>query len=435
MSQVKRLFWFRRDLRLADNHGLYQALKQGDGVQAIFIFDKNILEKLDNKEDRRVSLIHSFLQDISSQLSEIGASLKVYHGYPSSLFKEEIIRDFPNIEGVYCNEDYEPYALERDAAVADFCKTKGISFKAFKDQVIFHKNEVLKADLSPYTVFTPYANKWKAALEDNPVLNYPSETLLKNFVSSNYNLPSIEDIGFVPTSFQVPKKKVEQSLLDNYAELRDRPDKKGTSKMSPHLRFGSVSVRQLALQAINNSAAVYLNELIWRDFYHMILWHFPHVVKGPFKKKYENIPWRNNEQEFELWCEGKTGIPIVDAGMRELLQTGLMHNRVRMIVASFLTKNLLIDWRWGEAFFAEHLLDFDLAANNGGWQWAASSGCDAAPYFRIFNPESQAKKFDPKGEYIRKWVPEFESLNYPAPMVDLKNSRKRAIEVFKTALS
>ncbi len=434
-DEIKSLFWFRRDLRINDNAGLYHALKSQDSVQCIFIFDEHILSKLENKADKRISFIYQSLLNLQDELAKYNSSLKVYYGSPEDLFTNIISKDFPNIEAVFCNHDYEPYAKSRDKHVEQILRDKGVVFNSYKDQVIFEKDEVVKADGSPYTVFTPYSKKWKAQCTDFHLKSYPTLKYTQRFAKSSFEVLPIEHIGFekveVNTAFSLPT----HGFLKDYEELRDFPSKKGTSRLSVHLRFGTLSIRQLAKKANEAADDSYLNELIWRDFYQMILWHFPHVVNSAFKAKYNFIPWRNNESEFEKWCSGNTGIPIVDAGMRELNETGFMHNRVRMIVASFLTKNLLIDWRWGEAYFAEKLLDFDLAANNGGWQWAASTGCDAAPYFRVFNPESQAKKFDPNGIYIRNWVPELNELNYPQPMVDLKESRKRAIEVYKQSLA
>ncbi len=422
------LFWFRRDLRLQDNAGLYHALKENENVLPIFIFDTEILQKLEDKTDLRVAFIHQSLTAMQEQLSASGSSLLVFHGNPVELF--QTIKP----KAVYTNHDYEPYAQKRDTKVKEILEGKGIAFRTFKDQVIFEKSEVVKDDGLPYTVFTPYSRKWKAALTEAAYQSFPSEKLFHHFKSlSPLPLPSLADIGFTETTFSFPERMVKQSIIEKYDQLRNFPAIAGTTKLSVHLRFGTVSIRKLVQIALKKNET-WLNELIWRDFYHMILWHFPQVETKAFKPAYDKIEWRNNEKEFAAWCHGQTGYPIVDAGMRELNQTGFMHNRVRMIVASFLTKHLLIDWRWGEAYFAKKLLDFDLAANNGGWQWAASSGCDAAPYFRVFNPQLQTEKFDPDFKYIKHWVPEWGTSAYPKPIVDHKVARDRVLKVYKEAL-
>lgn len=427
------LFWFRRDLRLVDNAGLYHALKRGIPILPIFIFDKNILDKLENKEDRRVEFIHNAIINLNKQLVELGSSIKVFYSTPELVFTE-LMNEY-DIDCVYTNHDYEPSAIERDNSIKTILEQKNIAFKTYKDQCIFEKDEVTKDDGKPYTIFTPYSKKWKQKLTDFYVKSYPTETYFKNFYQTrSFSIPSLTDIGFKKTDLIVPSNKPDTTIIKQYKEQRDFPAINGTSRLSVHLRFGTVSIRSLAKQALSLNET-WLNELIWRDFYMMILHHFPHVIKGAFKPQYDRIIWRNNEQEFKAWCEGKTGFPIVDAGMRELNATGFMHNRVRMIVASFLIKDLLIDWRWGEAYFAEKLLDFDLSANNGGWQWAASSGCDAAPYFRIFNPTEQTKKFDPKFEYIKKWVPEFNTSEYITPIVDHAMARLRTLKTYKDALT
>lgn len=427
------IFWFRRDLRLEDNAGLYRALKSGAPVLPIFIFDINILDKLENKEDQRVDFIHQTIVSLNSQLKELGSSLKVFYSTPERAFKE--LSSEYTIASVYANHDYEPEAIERDNKIKSFLLKEQIAFKTYKDQCVFEKEEVAKDDGKPYTVFTPYSKKWKQKLNDFYIKAYPTEKYLKNFYQTKpFDIPSLEAIGFKKTALSMPSINVDLEIIRHYKEQRDFPALKGTSRLSVHLRFGTVSVRSLVKIALKHSEA-WLNELIWRDFYMMILYHFPHVVTGAFKPQYNRVIWRNNEQEFKAWREGKTGYPIVDAGMRELNDTGFMHNRVRMIVASFLIKDLLIDWRWGEAYFAEKLLDYDLSANNGGWQWAASSGCDAAPYFRIFNPTEQAKKFDPNYEYIKKWVPEFNTADYIKPIVDHVPARSRALRVYKEALT
>ena len=426
------IFWFRRDLRLRDNAALYHALKDGSPVVPVFIFDRNILDELEDKNDRRVEFIHLALQDIQQQLLKIDSSLDIRYGNPLVIYKE-LLKGY-NIKKVFTNHDYEPYAKQRDSEILQLLNEHGVSFHTYKDQVIFEKDEVLKDDGKPYTIFTPYSRKWKAALKEYHLKAYPVKKYLANFFKQpGKKIISLEEMGFAPAGLPFPGKEWKGQVIRHYKEQRDIPSVQGTSRLSVHLRFGTISIRELADEAgaLNET---FLNELIWRDFYHMILWHFPRVVGHAFKPEYDKIRWRNNEKEFDAWCNGITGYPIVDAGMRELNQTGFMHNRVRMIVASFLTKHLLIDWRWGEAYFAKKLLDFDLAANNGGWQWAAGSGCDAAPYFRVFNPYLQTKKFDPELKYVRKWVPEFEELIYPQPIVAHEVARKRCLETYAAAL-
>lgn len=436
MSALKEevcIFWFRRDLRLEDNTGLYHVLKENRNVLPVFIFDPGILEKLENKTDRRVEFILLALKKLHDQLSALGSSLLVLHTTPLKAF-QQLITEFP-VKNVYINHDYEPYAIARDQSVQKFLEKNKIGFQTFKDQVIFERSEVTKDDGLPYTIFTPYMRKWKSRLNASHTSSYPTEKYLRNFLKIKpFPFPSLTDIGFQATGTRFSAPSISEDVISRYKERRDFPSEDGTSRLSVHLRFGTISIRKLVTKAQQLNEQ-WLNELIWREFYMMILFHFPHVSTGPFKKQYDKIPWRNNEAEFEAWCKGETGYPIVDAGMRELNSTGFMHNRVRMIVASFLVKHLLIDWRWGEAYFAERLLDFDLSANNGGWQWAASSGCDAAPYFRIFNPYEQTKRFDQEFEYIRKWVPEFEELAYPQPIVEHTFARRRVLEVFKKHLS
>lgn len=432
MKSAVNIFWFRRDLRLHDNAGLYHALRSGKPVVPVFIFDTNILGELEDKADRRVEFIHLALQEIQQELIKYGSTLDVKYGEPLAIYKE--LASEYTIEAVYTNHDYEPYATKRDAAIEQLLTLKGISFNMFKDQVILEKGEVLKDDGKPYTVFTPYSRRWKTTLTPFHLTSYSTEKYISNFFKqATRQIISLEKMGFKASGISFPPKSWKSEIIKRYKEQRDIPSIEGTSRLSVHLRFGTISIRELArgAGALNES---FLNELIWRDFYHMILWHFPRVVGHAFKPEYDRIKWRNNETEFAAWCEGRTGYPIVDAGMRELNATGFMHNRVRMIVASFLTKHLLIDWRWGEAYFAKKLLDFDLAANNGGWQWAAGSGCDAAPYFRVFNPYLQTQKFDPDLKYIRKWVPEFEELTYPRPIVEHEVARKRCLETYAVAL-
>ena len=425
------IFWFRRDLRLFDNAGLYHALKGSNPVLPIFILDRNILDDLGDKKDRRVDLILQMLNEIQAELTKMGSTLQVMYGTPHECFAR-LLEQYV-VTDVYTSHDYEPYAKQRDEEVQKLLAVKGARFHTFKDHVIFEKSEVIKDNGAPYTVYTPYSRKWKERLSDFLMRSYPNEKYYHNFYKRTaVPLPTLADIGFEETDLQTPDRTLNESIAASYNTTRDFPAINGTTRLSVHLRFGTISIRQLARDASALNATL-LNELIWREFYMMILWHFPQVVGNSFKPEYDKIQWRNNEQEFERWCTGNTGIPIVDAGMRELNSTGFMHNRVRMIVASFLTKNLLIDWRWGEAYFAEKLLDFDLSANNGNWQWAAGCGCDAAPYFRIFSPQLQTEKFDPKLEYVRKWVPEFEQLNY-RPMIDIKTSRERCLAEYKRAL-
>jgi len=432
MKPTITIFWFRRDLRLRDNAGLYHALKDGNPVLPLFIFDRNILDELEDKADRRVEFIHLALQEMQQQLVKMNSTLDVRYGTPLDVYRE-LLNEY-NIEKVFTNHDYEPYAKERDAAIEKLLKEHGATFHHFKDQVILEKDEVLKDDGKPYTVFTPYSRKWKAVLTDFHLKSYPTKKYFAKFYKQpEQKIISLEAMGFKPAGLSFPEKEWTGQVIRHYKEQRDIPSIKGTSRLSVHLRFGTISIRELADEAgaLNET---FLNELIWRDFYHMILWHFPKVVGHAFKPEYDAIRWRNNQKEFEAWCNGQTGYPIVDAGMRELNTTGFMHNRVRMIVASFLTKHLLIDWRWGEAYFAKKLLDFDLAANNGGWQWAAGSGCDAAPYFRVFNPYLQTQKFDPDLKYIRQWVPELEEFSYPKPIVVHEEARKRCLETYAAAL-
>jgi deoxyribodipyrimidine photo-lyase len=431
--QRVNIFWFRRDLRLKDNAALYHALKSANPVIPIFIFDRNILDKLEDKADRRVEFIHAALLEIQEQLLQLGTSLYVYYGTPAQVYAQLVQRYA--IDAVFTNHDYEPYALEREELIRTLLQQHSVALHTYKDQVIFEKNEVLKDDGKPYTVFTPYSKKWKAKLNDFYLKPYPTEKYYGNFFQCSAQLiPSLQAMGFKALDKPFPAKALKTELLKKYGQQRDYPAIDGTSKLGVHLRFGTISIRQLAAYARQHSE-VYLNELIWRDFYHNILWHFPQVGQGrAFKTEYDKIEWRKDNGEFERWCKGHTGYPIVDAGLRELNETGYMHNRVRMIVASFLSKHLLLDWRLGEAYFAAKLLDFDLAANNGGWQWAAGCGCDAAPYFRIFNPYLQTQKFDTELKYIKRWVPEYDQSGYPQPIVEHDMARKRCLEVYGAVL-
>lgn len=432
-SEKINIFWFRRDLRLDDNAGLCHALNSGKPVLPIFIFDTNILNKLTDKHDRRLSFIHKAILSIQEKLNRHATALSVYHDTPENAFR--LLLKQHDISNVFTNHDYEPYAIDRDEQIKKLLAEHSIGMQTCKDQVIFEKDEIIKDDGKPYTVFTPYSRKWKATLQVKHLEPFSCEELYGNFLQQPATaIPSLKQLGFLETTDPLPENNIHDETILNYANDRDFPGIKGTTRLGVHLRFGTISIRKLATVAQKLSGS-FLNELIWRDFYQMILWQFPHVGKGKsFKPAYDNIEWRNDNGEFERWCEGKTGYPIVDAGMRELKATGFMHNRVRMIVASFLCKHLLLDWRLGEAWFAEKLLDFDLASNNGGWQWASGSGCDAAPYFRIFNPYLQTKKFDPHFTYIKKWVPEFQEFNYPKPLVDHEFARKRCMEVYGKAL-
>lgn len=438
------IFWHRRDLRIEDNAGAYEALKDSQSVLPLFIFDKNILDKLEDKDDARLTFIHQELNRLKNQLEEMGSSMLVKYGFPEAVWTN-ILENY-SVKAVYTNHDYEPYATERDEKIHQLLKDNGIPFKTFKDHVIFEKQEITKKDGGPYTVFTPYSKRWKAKLssqmieEDGTSLSYffksfPNEKYFDHYIKCEpLQIPGLKEMGFKKSNLYFPPRKVKQGLIKTYDETRNFPALDGTSRLGIHFRFGTISIRKKARKAqkLNDT---FLNELIWRDFYAQILTNFPHVAEQSFRKKYDFIPWRNNEEEFKAWCAGRTGYPIVDAGMRQLNATGYMHNRVRMITASFLTKHLLIDWRWGEAYFARKLLDFDLASNNGGWQWASGSGTDAAPYFRVFNPYTQREKFDKNWQYIKEWVPEINTDAYPEPIVDHKEARQRCLNTYKDGLA
>ena len=419
--------WFRRDLRLEDNHALWQALRSGRPVLPIFIFDSVILDLLSEKEDRRVAFIFSTIQTINRRLHEqYQSGIRCLKGRPEELF-EKLLTEY-RIEMVCCNEEYEPYAIARDGKVEQLLARRGIPFRRFKDQVIFHKDEILTAAGNPYTVYTPYSRTWLARYRQGEQRFYPSEELLDNLLKGVPPKLTLEEIGFHDPGFLFPPADPGDGVIAGYQQTRDLPAlENGVTRMGVHLRFGTVSIRKLALRA-SLLSETYLKELIWREFFMQVLWHFPHVTERPFRKKYEAIHWENSEEDYIRWTQGATGYPMVDAGMRELNATGFMHNRVRMVTASFLTKHLLIDWRRGEAWFAAKLLDFDLAANNGNWQWVAGTGCDAAPYFRIFNPLEQQKRFDPQQLYIRRWIAELGTTGYPAPMIDHSFARQRALE-------
>lgn len=430
---------------MEDNHGFYRLLKDELPVLPLFIFDKNILEELEDRDDARLNFIHRTISQMNEDLTKIGSAISVRYGRPVEVWKD-LLSEY-DIRKVAANRDYEPYAVKRDASVGKILKSAGVEFSTYKDHVVAEVGEVLKKDGKPYTVFTPYKKTWLGVVSEG--LNngeelrdsiyfrkYPSESYLDNLLKcpEQSDIISLKEMGFSESKLEIPPKSVPVGIIKKYSEKRDYPAAEGTSRLGIHFRFGTISIRQKAAFA-QTLSKTYLNELIWRDFYAQILAHFPYVADGPFKKDYTEIEWRNNEAEFKAWREGKTGYPLVDAGMRELCQTGYMHNRVRMVTASFLSKHLLIDWRWGEAWFARKLLDFDLASNNGGWQWAAGCGTDAAPYFRIFNPELQLKKFDKNLLYVKKFVPEYGTSKYPNPIVDHKAARKRCLEVYKKALN
>lgn len=429
------VFWFRRDLRTTDNHGLFRALSESQEVLPVFIFDKDILDQLEKPNDKRVPFLWDTVLALKTQLQSLGSDLKIFYGSSHDVWKELAQQKKFNFAKVYCNEDYEPKAIARDQKIADTLKQAGIQFLAFKDQVHFAKTEILNLSGKPYTVFTPYKNKWKELYQPKMAAKFKSLEeirplkVLKNLdkLLESFQVSSLEQMGFVRSAQLIyPKIALNREALSSYDKTRDFPALDTTSRMGLHLRFGTVSVRELVAKAFQVND-VWLSELIWREFFMQIMYNFPHVDKTSFKPIYDQIAWRDSAEDFTKWCEGKTGYPLVDAGMRELNSTGHMHNRVRMVTASFLTKHLLIHWRKGERYFASQLLDFDLSANNGNWQWAAGSGCDAAPYFRVFNPQTQFEKFDPKGEYVKKYVPEYLTSAYPQPMIEHKAARDRAL--------
>ena len=434
MMKEVSIFWFRRDLRLEDNAGLWKALKSGHPVVPIFIFDRNILDKLEDKSDARVSFLHKRLTELQYQLKGMGSSLHVFYGTPEEAMNT--LSQTYTVKGVFLNRDYEPYARERDEFVFNYWSEHEVPVVGAKDHVIFEKNEVVKADGTPYLVFSPYGKAWRKKLTDYHAKAYPNAKYFENFLKQQpIAIPTLESMGFKATEVSLPSSNVDESIIKTYDATRNFPaNERGTTRLGMHLRFGSISVRSLLRKGLVGNDT-FVNELIWRDFFQMALYYFPDSREKAIKPKYDLIPWETNMEHFKAWCEGRTGYPIVDAGMRELNTTGYMHNRVRMIVASFLTKHLLIDWRLGERYFAEKLLDFDLASNIGGWQWASGSGLDAAPYFRVFNPTSQLEKFDKQLTYVKRWVPEYGTAQYPDPIVEHKWARERCLDRFKTALA
>lgn len=427
------IFWFRRDLRLEDNTALFFALKSDFPVLPIFIFDKTILNALNDKRDSRISFIHSALRQIKTELNHIGSDILIKHDTCEVVWKN-LLKEY-NIKTVYANEDYEPQARKRDELIKNILDKNKIEFKLYKDQCIFSKDEILKKDGTPYTVYTPYKNRWYETLAPKDIFSYSIKHLKKKFIKIEPSFfPELSDIGFLPCNIIIQVNTIKTNIIKEYEEKRNFPELNATSRLGVHLRFGTVSIRK-CVQVGYELNKTWLDELIWREFFMQILYHFPHVEDSSFKKQYSKIPWLNNEEDFQKWCEGKTGYPLVDAGMRELNETGFMHNRVRMVTASFLVKHLLIDWQWGQKYFAEKLLDYDLSANNGNWQWVAGTGCDAAPYFRIFNPEIQLKKFDKNLNYVKKWVPEYNTDEYPKKIIEHKLAYARALLTYKLALT
>lgn len=427
------VFWFRRDLRLDDNTGLSHALESGQPVLPVFIFDPSILAGLP-ENDARVTFIYDTLQILRAQLEKKHASsIAFFYGKPLEVF-DQILHAYP-VVAVYANHDYEPYARERDEAVHQWLQARSVAFYTYKDHVLFEKKEIVKDSGSPYIVYTPYMRKWKKIQNQTTLRTYSTLAKLDKMVKHLY-LPNLAlaDMGFVQSGTTIPAYRMNTELLQNYARDRDYPALTATSLLGPHLRFGTVSIRRIFQQALNTGDDSFSNELIWREFFSQILWHFPHTQNRSFKPRYDRIQWRNNEAEFERWRKGTTGYPLVDAGMRQLNATGTMHNRVRMISASFLCKHLLIDWRWGEAYFAKKLLDYEMASNVGNWQWIAGCGVDAAPYFRIFNPEAQIKKFDKSFNYIRTWVDDWRTPGYPAPMIEHTYARERCLKAYQQAI-
>ncbi len=431
-QQPAAAFWFRRDLRFHDNTGLFHAFESGLPLIPVFIFDRQILEKLENPKDPRVEFIHEALQNLQEKLVQLGSTLVVRHGMPLDVWKA-LTSEF-NLKAVYTNTDYEPDARRRDKIVKRFLADRGIAFHSYRDQVIFEKDEISKAGGGPYVMFTPYKNRWRDRLSEDRIRALDHTDWQQGFwKSAPRDIPGLTAIGFKTTGYQFPSSEIPENIIRNYDKTRDFPGMQGTTRLGIHLRFGTISIRELVRAAMQLNET-FLNELIWREFFMSILYHFPSVVDSSFREEYDRIPWLNKKEEFGKWCHGETGFPMVDAGMRELNSTGFMHNRVRMLTANFLTKLLLIDWRWGEAYFDRKLFDFELASNNGNWQWSAGSGCDAAPYFRIFNPDTQIKKFDPELKYIKRWIPEYGTPSYPQPIVNYRMARERALQVYGDAL-
>ena len=427
------IFWFRRDLRLHDNKALFHALQSEEKILPIFIFDIDILKKIP-KDDARISFIYSELKAMNTHLESFGTEIKMFHGNPKEVFRS-LMKNYTIVK-VFTNHDYEPYAIKRDLDIKKLVSSNKIDFQTYKDQVIFERNEITKKDGKPYVVYTPYSRKWLEKYETDKPENYPSEDLLDRlYKKTKSETLTLSDIGFIETNIPIKNYIFNSRIINEYEETRNFPALDNTSKLGPHLRFGTVSVRQMVSRADAHENKIFLKELIWREFFMQILWHFPETHKNSFKSKYDRIIWRNNEKEFKKWCEGNTGYPMVDAGMRQLNKTGFMHNRVRMLVGSFLCKHLLIDWRWGEAYFAEKLHDYEMSSNVGNWQWVAGTGVDASPYFRIFNPTSQIQKFDKELKYIQKWVPDFQEITYPSPMVEHKFARERCLKTYKDALA
>ena len=427
------VFWFRRDLRIDDNVGLYHALKSGNKVLPIFIFDSEILEKLPSKKDARLEMIHTALGKLSDAMMENKCNVGMYHGKPKAVF-EKLLEKY-SVKKVFTNHDYEPYAKNRDEEIKNLLKKKGVAFETFKDQVIYEKSEITKDDGTPYRVYTPYSKKWIIRMRADGIPNYESEYNLDNLAPIKQPQLELKDLGFEKTDRPYPKYVLNRAIIGNYEATRDYPALDQTSRTGCHLRFGTLSIRKMVSDAAMANNHTFLKELIWREFFMQILWHFPSTAKKSFKPKYERIEWLNNEDDFKKWCEGKTGYPLVDAGMRELNETGFMHNRVRMLTGSFLCKHLLIDWRWGEAYFAQKLLDYEQSSNVGNWQWVAGCGVDSSPYFRIFNPTQQIKKFDNKMRYIQKWVKEFQEPTYPKPIIEHKFARERCLKTYRAAVN
>ena len=427
------LFWFRRDLRLDDNVGLYHAIKNETKLLPIFIFDSDILNRLP-KEDARVCFLYQQIEELNQQLAESNNKIHVYYGKPLDIFRK--ILSANAVHAVYTNRDYEPYSTQRDAEIKALLSENDVTFSTFKDHVIFEQDEVVKSDGTPYRVYTPYSRVWLDKFDRQKHLkSHRIEDFEKLTTLADHNNPSLTDIGFTTSKITAPQYNTSDEIIDQYEARRNTPAVEGTSKVGVHLRFGTLSIRKAVAKALESTNQTFLKELIWREFFMQILWHFPHTENKSFKPQYDRIEWRNNPEEFKRWCDGETGYPFVDAGMRELNETGFMHNRVRMLVGSFLCKHLLIDWRLGEAYFAEKLLDYEMASNVGNWQWVAGCGVDAAPYFRIFNPTEQIKKFDKDHAYIKKWVPDYQTSSYAKQIVDHKMARERCLETYKSALN